>query len=76
MAEELEDEKELRGLLNGDLVRSEDGQYRIILDREMAEIYVLAEKSGLNLPFIGATASVVILFIVFLILVKRKARKQ
>lgn len=76
LAEELEDEKELRGLLNGDLVRSEDGQYRIILDREMAEIYVLAEKSGLNLPFIGATASVVILFIVFLILVKRKARKQ
>lgn len=76
LKEELEDEKELRGLLNGDLVRSEAGQYRIILDREMAEIYVLTEKSGLNLPFIGATASVVILFIVFLILVKRKARKQ
>ncbi len=42
--DELEQGKELRGLLAGDLVRSKDGKYDIILDRETAEIYVLAPK--------------------------------
>ncbi|RTR31498.1 alpha-amlyase [Robertmurraya yapensis] len=72
---ELEDDKELRGLLNDDMVRSENGEYHIILDREEAEIYLLAEKTGLNIPFIVATAGVVVLFIGFLFLLKRKARK-
>lgn len=72
---ELEDNKELRGFLGEDLVRSENGEYHIILDREEAEIYLLAEKTGLNIPFIVATAGVVVLFIGFLFLLKRKARK-
>lgn len=76
LTEQLEGEQELRGLLNGDLVKSKDGSYQIIIDRDLAEIYVLADNSGLNYPFIGATAGVVVLFIIFLMMVKKRARKQ
>lgn len=74
-AEELEDNMELRGVLNGDLVRSDEGKYPVILDRDEAEIYLLAEKTGLNIPFIAGTASVVVLFLAFIYLLKRKAKK-
>ena len=43
------DNKELRGMLNGDLVRDKDKQYTITIDRDESEIYVLSEKSGINL---------------------------
>lgn len=76
LSTEFEDNKELRGLLNGDLVRSEDGKYKIIIDRDEAEIYILADKTGINIPVISASAAVVILFIVFLFLLKRKSRKS
>lgn len=72
--DELEQGKELRGLLAGDLVRSKDGKYDIILDRETAEIYVLAPKTGLNIPFIAALLAVYTAFGLFLYLArKRKA---
>jgi len=74
LTSELEDGKELRGLLNGDLVKSEDGAYKLIVDRDEAEIYVLAEKSGLNIPLISTSAAVVILFLGFLFLVKKRSR--
>lgn len=76
--EHLEGGKELRGLLKGDLARSEDNQYDIIIDRDEAEIYVLAEKSGVNLPLIGSLAVVYLLFMVFLyaIIKRRKSREQ
>lgn len=72
---ELEDNKELRGLLNSDLVRSEEGKYKIIIDRDEAEVYLLAEKTGLNIPFIVVTAGVVILFLGFLFLAVRRSKK-
>lgn len=72
--DELEQGKELRGLLAGDLVRSKDGKYDIILDRETAEIYVLAPKTGLNIPFIAALLAVYTAFGLFLYFArKRKA---
>jgi alpha-amylase len=64
--------KELRGLLAGDLVRSDKDGYDIILDRETSEIYVLAPKSGLNIPFISALVAVYGAFGLFLYY----ARKQ
>lgn len=75
LSSELEADKELRGLLNSDLVRSENGEYKIIIDRDEAEVYVLAEKSGLNIPFIAGTVGVVVLFLIFLFLVIRRSKK-
>ncbi|SDN13981.1 alpha-amylase family glycosyl hydrolase [Bacillus sp. OK048] len=72
--EQIERGKELRGLLKGDLVRSKDDRYDLIIDRDEAEIYVLANKSGINLPLIGSLAVVYILFTIFIIKI-RKRRK-
>lgn len=76
ISSELKDNMELRGMLNGDLVRSVEGKYKIILDRDEAEIYILAEKTGVNLPLIAATSSVAVGFIIFLILLKRRAKRN
>lgn len=69
----IEADMELRGLLTGDLVRSEGEEYQIILDRDEAEVYLLAEKTGLNILAISVSAGVILLFIGFLIVVKRKS---
>ncbi|MBU8877423.1 alpha-amylase [Bacillus sp. FJAT-29790] len=76
-AAQLEADKELRGLLNGDLVRStDDGQYTIFIDREEAEVYVLAEKTGLNLSFISAMVIVYGTFIIFIILLRKRSKRN
>lgn len=73
--EQLPEGKELRGLLGDDLVRSGKGGYKIIMDREKAEIYAVAEKTGLNYPFIGAILAGPLLFILFVIINKRRSKK-
>lgn len=75
-AEQLEDEMELRGLLAGDLVRSDKGQYTLFLDREEAEVYALAPKTGLNIPLLAAMAVVYALFITFIILLWKRSKRK
>ncbi|MFP7295754.1 alpha-amylase family glycosyl hydrolase [Neobacillus niacini] len=73
--EQVEGDKELRGMLNGDLVRSNDNnEYDLIIDRDEAEIYVLANKSGINLTLIGSLVVVYILFTIFIIKVRKRRR--
>lgn len=74
-AEDLKDDMELRGLLAGDLIRSNEGSYHLVLDREEAEIYVLSEKTGINIAYLTAMLVVVVLFIIFIILLKRRAKR-
>jgi hypothetical protein len=71
---QIEGGKELRGMLNGDLVRSHDNQYDLIIDRDESEVYVLTEKSGINLPLVGSLVAVYILFMIFILKI-RKRRK-
>lgn len=75
-AQNLKDDMELRGRLNGDLVRSADGNYKIVLDRDEAEVYVLSERTGINVAYLTAMVIVIILFIVFITLLKKRARKR
>jgi glycosidase len=73
--EQIEGGKELRGMLNGDLVRStDDNEYDLIIDRDEAEVYVLAKKSGINLPLVGSLVAVYILFTLFIIKVKKRRK--
>jgi hypothetical protein len=73
--EQIEGGKELRGMLNGDLVRSnDDDQYDLIIDRDEAEVFVLAKKSGINLPLVGSLVAVYILFTLFIIKVKKRRK--
>jgi glycosidase len=76
-SKDLESGKELRGLLANDLVKSKDDKYDIVIDREEAEVYVLAEKTGLNRPYLLVMGTVYALFFVFIYLIwKRSKRKQ
>ncbi|WP_313800611.1 alpha-amylase family glycosyl hydrolase [Cytobacillus sp.] len=72
----LEEDKELRGLLSDDQVKSKDKGYTLFLDREEAEVYILAEKSGLNMPYVIATIVVYGAFLTFIILAWRKSKKK
>jgi glycosidase len=74
--EKLKNDMELRGLLNGDLVRSQNNEYMITIDRDESEIYVLKEKSGINYSYFIALALILISFGIFLYLVWRKSRNQ
>ncbi|MCM3735148.1 alpha-amylase family glycosyl hydrolase [Bacillus cytotoxicus] len=71
-ANEFGKDHELRGLLEGDRVREENGKYYIVLKRETANVYALAGKSGWNWSFIAALVGVNVLFIIFLVLVKKR----
>ncbi|KAB2337176.1 alpha-amylase [Cytobacillus depressus] len=75
-ASELADNKELRGLLTNDLVKSNDQQYQLFIDREEAEIYVLAPKSGINIPYVAATVIVWSAFIGFVIALWRRSKRN
>lgn len=76
-SKQLEDGKELRGLLNGDVTKSTNNQYNIILDRDNAEIYVLANKSGINVPLVASITVVYVAFFVFLYFIfKRRKNKN
>lgn len=68
--------QELRGLLAGDLVREDNGEYKIVIDREKAEIYALTDKTGINLGFIAAIAAVWIIFAIFIILVIKRSKRR
>ncbi|MDZ5470297.1 alpha-amylase family glycosyl hydrolase [Bacillus sp. 31A1R] len=73
----LEQDKQLRGLINGDLIKSNNDEYKLILDREESEVYVLTEKSGLNFPYFIVMGAVYTAFVVFIFLLwKRSKRKK
>ncbi|MFE8696330.1 alpha-amylase family glycosyl hydrolase [Cytobacillus sp. FJAT-53684] len=72
----LEDDRELRGLITDDLVKSRNGQYTLFLDREEAEVYVLSNKSGINIPFVIATIVVYGAFLTFIYLIWSRSRKR
>lgn len=70
------EDKLLRGLLDGDLVREgKDELFRIVLERELAEIYFVDEDEGFNIPYLIATILIYVLFFTFLYLVFRKAKQ-
>lgn len=74
--DEIGSKKRLRGLLDSDqIVETEDDKYHVVLDREMAEIYLVKEDKGFNIPYLIASIMVYVLFLSFLWAVWRKGRK-
>ncbi len=70
------DNKKLRGVLGGDLVREgKDGIYRVVLEREVAEIYIADEDKGFNTPYLIASILIYVLFLGFLFMAWRKGRQ-
>lgn len=71
------DNKELKGLFESDILRQkDDGTYKLVLSREIAEFYTVNDKKGFNKAYMAALALVYILFLVFIYLVWRKGRQK
>ncbi len=75
-ASDISDNKKLEGLLTGDTFEEENNEYEFIVDREIAEVYEIKEKTGLNIPFISVFIIVPTLFILFLILANKRGKKK
>ncbi|WJY26062.1 alpha-amylase family glycosyl hydrolase [Sporosarcina trichiuri] len=72
---EIGSKKRLRGLLDSDqIVETEDGKYHVVMDRELAELYLVKEDKGFNIPYLIASIMVYVLFLGFLWAVWRKGR--
>ena len=76
-SEEIGENKELRGLFESDIVRAtDDGSYRLVLDREIVEVYQVKDNAGLNSAYIAAMAIAYLLFMLFLVIVWRKGKQR
>lgn len=71
----IESGMQLKGILEDNLVReNKEGNYRIGIPRESVEVYILEEDKGFNWLFIGFIVSVLALFVIAVILLKRKQK--
>lgn len=71
------EDKEVRGIFESDLIRStDDGSYRIVIDREIVEVFQVTDRKGLNTAYIIAMVISYLLFIVFLVIVWKKENKE
>ena len=71
------DNKELRGLFESDILRQrDDGNYRLVVDREIAEFYTVTEKIGINKSYLAALALVYVVFMGFIYMVWRKGKQR
>ncbi|HEX5564102.1 MAG TPA: alpha-glucosidase C-terminal domain-containing protein, partial [Sporosarcina sp.] len=76
-AEKIGQNKKLRGLLDSDLIReADDGVFRVVLERELAEVYIADEDKGFNTPYLVASILVYVIFLGFLFLVIKKGRER
>ena len=67
----------LRSVMSGDTIKqSKDGKYRVVLERELAEVYYVEEDMGFNIPYLIASILVYVLFLGFLWAVWRKGKKN
>jgi len=75
--EEIGSGKELRAMLDSDTIRvNKNGDYPIVLDREVVEIYQVTEEKGINKGYLAALAVVYILFIAFIVAIIKRGKKR
>jgi len=75
--ESLGPDKQLRGLLNDNLVRENDnGEFKIGIPRETAEVYIIEQNTGVNWIFIGVVVGIFVLFVGAVIYLSRKQKKR
>lgn len=71
------DDKKLRGVLDGNsALQSKDGNYNVVLEREIAEVYIVDEDKGFNIPYLIASLTVYVVFLGFLFVVIRRGKKN
>ncbi len=73
---QLANDKELRGFLEDNLIRSSDKEYPIFVERERMEIFKVVDETGYNLFFILAIFIVFILFGLFLYVAWKRGKNR
>lgn len=69
--------KKMRGLLGQELVRQgKDGKYRVVLEREVAEVFIIDEDTGYNTPYLVATILIYTSFFALLFMIIRRSKKN
>ncbi|WP_053220382.1 alpha-amylase family glycosyl hydrolase [Virgibacillus senegalensis] len=75
--DEVEQGKQLRGLLHDETVRADaDSKYKIGLDRETAEVYIIEDDKGINWLFVSFILVVLGGFVLMVILLKKKQKTK
>ena len=70
-------DKEITGMFESEIVRAnKEGNYTIILDREMFEVYQVKDDRGLNKSYIIALGIVYAAFTAFVIIIVKRGRKR
>ncbi|KFM99233.1 alpha amylase, catalytic domain protein [Bacillus clarus] len=70
------EKQELRGLLEDEIIREENGKFYLVLKREEANVYKVGKETGINWVFVSLLVGINILFIAFLIAVKKKKSSE
>lgn len=75
--EKLGENKEINALFESEIIRTNsDGNYTIILDREMFEVYQVKDARGLNMSYMITLGLVYIAFTAFVIIIVKRGRKR
>ncbi|KYG91219.1 alpha-amlyase [[Bacillus] sp. KCTC 13219] len=76
-AQEIGEDKELRAVLSSEIVKqNKNGEYIVVLDREVSDVFQIIDKRGWNIPYLAALCIVYLLFIVFVIVFVKRGRKN
>lgn len=74
---EMGEDKEIRGMFESEIIRAnKDGNYTIILDREMVEVYQVIDERGINMSYIVALGLVVVIYTIFMVAVMKRGKKR
>ncbi|MGK0699498.1 alpha-amylase family glycosyl hydrolase [Priestia flexa] len=71
---EIGEDQELRGLVEGGIIRARNGQYSIQLDSDSSNIYRIAKDKGVNIWYISMMVFVYGGFLIFLIAASKKRK--
>ncbi|MFT4414894.1 alpha-amylase family glycosyl hydrolase [Fredinandcohnia humi] len=72
MRDQLDENKELKGLITEDTIRPTDDVFNLVIERDGAQVYLVQETTQINYSLFIAVFIVPILMIAFLYLNKRK----
>lgn len=76
-AQEIGEDKELRAVLSNEIVKqNKNGDYIVVLDREVSDVFQIIDKRGWNIPYLAALSIIYLLFIVFVIVFVKRGRKN
>ncbi|MEH7235529.1 alpha-amylase family glycosyl hydrolase [Bacillus sp. JJ1562] len=75
-ADQVGDDKELTGLISEDLVRSTDGKFDVVVNRDISEVFVVRDTTKINYTLFVAVFIVPVLMIGFIYLNKKRHGKN